>query len=275
MIIGNKKEFAVEYTIYNNKQYQYGTLHYWINNEKIGDDDYVILLNDLLILLFDIIRYNKFRINEKLFNKYNYSEFKKNLTYKIIPNFEAFKKWECYLIENKKQAKIMYREKNNPFSSFILNRNIVNMIIEECYNELNKMADEFDLSRFNECLSYINDDIHILSKNETNIIYVNLVKKFSMENIRQIDWKNTSFVLIDSIDINDLQNYFINCKDDIYLIWKNTNWPFIKINRQVMYKIVYLYDKFLDIDCNLFFFSLVDEYVMEINSPHVIIGWKI
>ena len=162
-VIGNKAKFAIEYKIKNAyDSFIYGDFYYWINNEIIGEPNNLTTLNDVMVLLPELVRYNgnrnhdtffkqcKYRIIEFFYEKLYldlYSKKTEDLLESLVPtrfcldlDIEEFYDFKVILIESENQARIIY-SKNNIVKDLYIEKGYVDKIIHQAYIELNSMYD--------------------------------------------------------------------------------------------------------------------------------------
>lgn len=167
-VIGNKAKFAIEYKItrfYDN--FMYGNFYYWINNEMIGAPEDFITLNDVMVLLPELVRYNGNRDHDTFFKQCKYevieffyeklcSDLYSKITEDLIESFvparfcldldiEEFYDFKVILIESENQARIIY-SKNNIVNDLYVEKGYVDRIIYQAYKELNCIYDSFEQS---------------------------------------------------------------------------------------------------------------------------------
>lgn len=168
MIIGDKSKFAIEYELaldYGGV-WMFGRFCYWIRGHQVGDYELGTSLRDIMLQLHRINRDNGKRIHEELFhlNKlelfsrlndvlygYKDSEYEevgleeKWIRFDIVPRVDIFEESKVFLVENKNQARIIFREGIGQgvrgIHEAYIDSGEFDRVISEAYKQLDRMHD--------------------------------------------------------------------------------------------------------------------------------------
>lgn len=168
MIIGYKAEFAIEYELaldYGGV-WMFGRFCYWIKDHQIGDYESGTSLRDVMLQLHRIIRDNGKRMHEELFHLnqlelysrlndvlYGYKDSayeeigleEKWARFDIVPRVDIFDESKVFLVENKNQARVIFREGISQGARGIheayTDGGAFDRIISETYKQLDKVYD--------------------------------------------------------------------------------------------------------------------------------------
>lgn len=154
-IVGNKKDFAIQYEINNSYDgFLYGKFCYWINNIQLGDYEQGVTFNDLLLTFPNILLNNDVREDEENFN-IKLEEFEKKIKcyvpeiypFHIAPLIDIFYDVTIYLIENNNRARFIVKEYYNNKSynifEYYTEKKVFHNVFNEVYLKLNEYFDNF------------------------------------------------------------------------------------------------------------------------------------
>ncbi|HBV85579.1 MAG TPA: hypothetical protein DEF42_02730 [Desulfosporosinus sp.] len=133
MIIGNKSEFAIEYELAADYGgvWMFGMICYYIKGKQIGDYELGTSLRDVMFHIHKKIRDNGKRIHEELFHLSKFDLFNrlnevlygyKDSEYEevglkemwarfdIVPRVDIFDESKVFLVEDKNQSRIVFKE---------------------------------------------------------------------------------------------------------------------------------------------------------------------
>lgn len=161
-ILGNKKQFAIQYQITNvYHQFFYGNICYWINSEKLGRDDMIATLSDTLLFLPGFVGDCGNRMHDELYSMsledvfYRLSgqafldgneelEKKADLEqwarFNISIMLDVFKDVSVFLIDGLDMSRIIYSDGKIIHELFV-KRGSVDIVIQNLYIELNNFFD--------------------------------------------------------------------------------------------------------------------------------------
>ena len=162
-LIGNRKEFAIQYEITNIvDQFVYGHICYWINGMQIGELEYGTIISDALIFLPQIVKDNGNREHNSFFNmakedvyyllggqaylddeKYEEMALEEMWArFNIKIGLDVFNNTIIKLIDNQKNSRIVFSKDNKVIYDFYLDRGIVDKVFLTFYNEFNSFYEE-------------------------------------------------------------------------------------------------------------------------------------
>lgn len=156
MIIGNKKSFAVEFTLFEPySPLLEGTFAYWINMQKLGDD--IVFLNDIIMSMIWINHDAGNRIYPKrisgnfieLYNEINQSIYESENFYNYpgrydisinIPN--GIGHYKVFYIEDSYKGCLIYKKKSDNddlIKGFFIEKEVVDAVLTHTFEELNRL----------------------------------------------------------------------------------------------------------------------------------------
>ncbi len=154
-IVGNKKDFAIQYEINNvYNGFLYGKFCYWINNIQLGNYEQGVTFNDLLGTFPNILLNNNLREDKENFNL-KLEDFEKKIEcytpeiypFHIAPLIDIFYDVTIYLIENTNKARFIVKEYyDNKFYNifeYYTEKKVFHNVFNEVYLKLNEYFDNF------------------------------------------------------------------------------------------------------------------------------------
>ncbi len=162
-LIGNRKEFAIQYEIAEIvDQFVYGYICFWINGMQIGELESGTIISDVLIFLPPIIKDNGNREHNIFFNMakeevyyllggqayfddVKYEEMALEETwarFNIKIGLDVFNNTVIKLIDNQKGSRIVFSNDNKVVYDFYLNKGTVDKVFIAFYNEFNGFYEE-------------------------------------------------------------------------------------------------------------------------------------
>jgi len=119
-----------------------------------------------------------------------------------------------------------------------------------------------------ECLTALEGNALVLSKEESKKIFDNFIKSIPMTPWGTIDWKNTKQVKR-ILSINNLKHHIPLNKNEVYILWNEESLPAIKTNIDNVLKVIY---DITAVSFDTWIFCPKNKYVIEFyheNEVHI------